>query len=250
LRYEMKINPYLPALPMTMGNTLKMRTVVKSFHVLQVGDLAAQVATQGREHMSSCRCFKCNLTAAQWKAGRTGEILTLADLCNLPNAAIGQKYYLVWNVGGNDSLTPVLQEILTLSTALLEDKERLIRINESYDLQYPHMKDNIREIKALLSQSTKRRAKIQKSNRIDKNDQILREDYNIIGYEHRLTNLQTNMKTMKKHQSDSECAVRQKTSNLATLRNAVKTCVDAWWNIARERYCEDLSELGRCNERS
>ena len=95
-------------LPMTMGNLIQIQVAVKSFHILQVGDLAAQVATQGREHMSSCRCFKCNLTIAQWKAGRIGQILTLMDLCNHPNPEIGQKYHIIWNVGGDDSLTPVL----------------------------------------------------------------------------------------------------------------------------------------------
>lgn len=246
-------------LPMTMGDLLQIRVVVKAFHILQVGDLAAQVATQGREHMSSCRCFKCNLTIAQWKAGRIGEILTLMDFCNFPNTDIGQKYRIVWNIGGDDSLTPVLHcqigtgnyqifvmlaqlmiridsqtneeynkrtEILTLLSTIREDKERLIALKSSYELRNSTLKTNIREMKQFLSQSKKRRAQVQKSNQTDRNDCILREDYNIAGYEHRLTELQTTIETMKKHEDESESALRQKNSNLATLQKDVKTCVE------------------------
>ena len=44
---------------------LKFFLVVQNFHVIQYGDLCAQMMLQGRNGMSSCRCLKCNLKQSQ-----------------------------------------------------------------------------------------------------------------------------------------------------------------------------------------
>ena len=101
-------------------------------------------------------------------------------------------------------------------------------IKATYVIEYSNLRNNAREMKQLLSQSQKLRAQIQKSpNQRERSDNLLREDYNIASYERRLTELKTTIETMKKDETERESALRQKTTNLATLQKDVKALVEA-----------------------
>ena len=94
---------------MELGRRLFYKVIVSNFHVLQIGDLAVQMTLQGRDGMSSCRCIKCNLTQAQWKAGANSELLTADDLCQpIPNERIGQKNRCIYGIYAPDLVTPIL----------------------------------------------------------------------------------------------------------------------------------------------
>ena len=97
-------------IPIEIENDIKYRIVCKSFYVLQVGDLAAQMALQGRESMASTRCIKCSLTKAEWTNEMSGRDLTIADINNniKPNANIGQKQCLLWNICPSNTVVPIL----------------------------------------------------------------------------------------------------------------------------------------------
>ena len=65
-------------IPTELTGAIKFRVVFNSYHVLQVGDLAAQMTLQGRPGMAKCRCIKCNLTQSEWKSGLGHTLLKKA----------------------------------------------------------------------------------------------------------------------------------------------------------------------------
>lgn len=53
-------------LPNELQGHIKVKVIIKSFHLLQVGDLAAQMTLHGHEGMASFHCIKCNFTQKEW----------------------------------------------------------------------------------------------------------------------------------------------------------------------------------------
>ena len=77
--------------------------MIRSFQVLQIGDLAAQMALQGREGMASCCCIKCDLTQNEWKLGQTHTLLNINDTIR-----IGQKRDMLWEICPSNTVVPIL----------------------------------------------------------------------------------------------------------------------------------------------
>jgi hypothetical protein len=104
------------------GTNIRYRVLISSFHVLQVGDLAAQMSLQGREGMASSRCIKCNLTQTEWTRGITGSPITKIDLNHtLHNTYIGQKHLVLWNLCASDTVVPLLHcELGTVNDQLFK----------------------------------------------------------------------------------------------------------------------------------
>ena len=56
------VNLTIP-IPNVLQGAVGYKVIIKSFHVIVVGDLAAQMTfLQGCEGMASCHCIKCDLT--------------------------------------------------------------------------------------------------------------------------------------------------------------------------------------------
>ncbi len=94
----------------TNNSSLRIKTIIANFDLLQIGDLAAQMTLQGRDGMSSCRCIKCSATQSQWKQKDPNvTLLNLPDLCHeTPNATIGQKKKPIWAICPSKTVVPIL----------------------------------------------------------------------------------------------------------------------------------------------
>ena len=94
------------------GINLALRIIIPSFCCLAVGDLAAQVALQGRDSCSPHRCYKCCLKASEWKRGEEGYLLTLQHLIDAANNAdmntISQKEMPIWLLCPQRGVFPIL----------------------------------------------------------------------------------------------------------------------------------------------
>ena len=89
-------------------DSLRFKVLIRSFCVLQVGDLEAQMTLQGRDGMSSCRCIKYNLTMAEWKSVRKGTIIKKDELTLGNNLLLGQKRLMLWGICPSDFIIPLL----------------------------------------------------------------------------------------------------------------------------------------------
>ena len=128
------------SLPIGLEGNVRYKVIIKSFHAIQVGDLAAQMALQGREGMASCRCIKCNLTKNEWQSGIKPRLLKDEDLNSPLNNNIGQKLPRLWNICPSDTVVPILhcqigtvndqlykklfQKILTIDSGTEEELEK------------------------------------------------------------------------------------------------------------------------------
>lgn len=90
--------------------TIRFKVIIKNIKILQIGDLAAQMALQGREGYASSRCIKCDLTNTQWKSGRIGGNLLTLQMLTTDALAIhlGQKRPMLWRHCPLNSVTPIL----------------------------------------------------------------------------------------------------------------------------------------------
>ena len=96
-------------IPCFLGGTMVYRVLINSFHILQIGDLSAQMILQGRGGMASCRCIKCDLKQSEWKLGLNHSLINKDDLNqSLPNSSIGQKRPLLWDICPKDTVIPIL----------------------------------------------------------------------------------------------------------------------------------------------
>ena len=114
--------------PPDLNGPIKHRIIFNSFHVLQVGDLLAQMTLQGREGMASCRCIKCNLTQKEWKSGLGYTLLNITDLKHTnPNTHIGQRRPMLWEICPTNTVVPILHcELGTVNDQLFKKLFRQI----------------------------------------------------------------------------------------------------------------------------
>ena len=140
-----------PLPPGLIGN-VRIKVIIKSFHILQVGDLAAQMTLQGREGMASCRCIKCNLTKNEWQSGIDYRLLKNSDLISPIDLNIGKKLPRLWNICPSDTVVPILhcqigtvndqlykklfRQILTIDSGSEEELEKRINVMEVTDTIY------------------------------------------------------------------------------------------------------------------
>ena len=115
-------------IPTELVGLIRLKLVFNCFHVLQIGDLAAQMALQGREGMASSRCLKCNLTQTEWKEGYGHTLLNKDDLTHtVPNIHIGQKRPMIWDVCPTNTVVPLLHcELGTVNDQLFKKLFRQI----------------------------------------------------------------------------------------------------------------------------
>ena len=145
-------------IPSFTDGTIHYCVLVNSFHILQIGDLLAQMTLQGREGMASCRCIKCNLKQSEWKLGINHSLINKEDLTQtLPNISIGQKHPILWDISPIDTVVPILhcqlgtvndqlfkklfrqmlcldvgsEEELIKRTSLLDMRDELIQLEET-----------------------------------------------------------------------------------------------------------------------
>ena len=254
---------------------VRIRVVIKKFHVLQVGDLAAQVATQGREHMSSSRCFKCNLTASQWKNGEIGTILTLEDLLNHPNLAIGQKQALVWLMGGNNSITPVLHcqigtgnyqifvmlaqllieidsqtndeyekrtSLQVLLAELIDEKEELVTMTAAKEIRSASIADDIKEHRRTILNARRRRLTAEASVAGPvREERIQAATANISSSQTVIDQLQEEITLMKVACNRMDTSIKNKSKRATELRLEVKALAEG-----RKKEANGLDTLLEC----
>ena len=137
-------------IPKDLKDVVCYRIITSSSHVLQIGDLAAQMALQGREGMASSRCIKCNLTQSEWKAGLGSSLIDIGDINTIsPNFHIGQKLPALWNICPTDTVVPILhceigtvndqlfkklfRSILSIETGNEEETKNRIELNKKQD---------------------------------------------------------------------------------------------------------------------
>ena len=119
-------------IPKGLSGNIRIKVLIKAFHILQVGDLAAQMTLQGREGMASCRCIKCNLTQNEWKSGMNYRLLKKEDLNSPGVNNIGQKLPMLWNICPSDTVVPLLHcQIGTVNDQLYKKLFRQILSIES-----------------------------------------------------------------------------------------------------------------------